>query len=357
MISFGIVGSGYRAEYYGRIARTYPEIFRAVYLCRSQEKVERMTAHTGMPATMSREAFLDFGPDFLVIAVDRGHMGEETLKWAETGLPVITETPSGDTVEKLCQLWEAQERGGARIACCEQYFRQPVLAAGLRAVEAGLIGNPVSLYISLLHHYHGASLIRKALGIEAGTPFTMRGSRTVTQAVATDSRESAILDGRPQAEERDRIHIDFEGGKQADYDFSSIQYRTYLRSRHLTVRGERGEWSDTLVRYLDERGEPGQRFLLPEIPAEYRCLDNQALRDRRRNWQADLAPDTVQDEFAIATLLLDMGRFSRGEGENPYPLREALEDAYTWLKMEEAVARPWEEIASEKMPWHDFKCK
>ena len=70
MISFGIVGSGYRAEYYGRIARTYPEIFRAVYLCRSQEKVERMTAHTGMPATMSREAFLDFGPDFLVIAVD-----------------------------------------------------------------------------------------------------------------------------------------------------------------------------------------------------------------------------------------------------------------------------------------------
>ena len=133
--------------------------------------------------------------------------------------------------------------------------------------------------------------------------------------------------------------------------FSSIQDRTYRRSRHLTVRGERGEWSDTLVRYLDERGEPGQRFLLPEIPAEYRCLDNQALRDRRRNWQADLAPDTVQDEFAIATLLLDMGRFSRGEGENPYPLREALEDAYTWLKMEEAVGRPWEETASERMPW------
>ena len=350
MISFGIVGSGYRAEYFGRIARTYPDIFRAIYLCRSEEKAARMTAHTGAAATLSRERFLDFGPDFLVIAVDRGHMGEETLKWAEIGLPVITETPSGATEAELKALWRAGQRG-ARIACSEQYFRQPLLAAGLRAVEAGLIGRPVSLYISLLHHYHGASLIRKDLGVKPGEAFVLRGSRTVSQVAATDSRESAILDGRPQTEERDRIHIDFAGGTQADYDFSSVQYRTYLRGRHLTVRGERGEWSDTLVRWLNEKQEPEQLFLLPEIPERYRCLDNQALRDRRRNWQPDLAPDTVQDEFAIASLLLDMGEYSAG-GPSPYPLEEALEDAYTWLKMEEAVARPWEPVASERMPWH-----
>ena len=144
MISFGIVGSGYRAEYFGRIARTYPDIFRAIYLCRSEEKAARMTAHTGAAATLSRERFLDFGPDFLVIAVDRGHMGEETLKWAETGMPVITETPSGATEAELKALWRAGQRG-ARIACSEQYFRQPLLAAGLRTVEAGLIGRPVSL--------------------------------------------------------------------------------------------------------------------------------------------------------------------------------------------------------------------
>ena len=350
MISFGIVGSGYRAEYFGRIARTYPEVFRCIYLCRSGEKVARMTARTGSPATMSREAFMDFGPDFLVMAVDRGHMAQETLQWAETGLPILTETPSGATEAELKALWEAGERG-ARIACGEQYFRQPTLAAGLRAVEAGLIGAPESLYISLLHHYHAASLIRKALGVKPGEAYTLRGSRTVTQITATDSRESAILDGRPQTEERDRFHIDFAGGRQADYDFSSVQYRTYLRGRHLTVRGERGEWSDTLIRFLNEKNEPEQLFLLPEIPERYRCLDTQALRDRRRNWQPDLAPDTVQDEFAIASLLLDMGDYSGG-GENPYPLAEALEDACMWLKMEEAVTRPWEPVTSERMPWH-----
>ena len=38
MLSYAIVGSGYRSEYYARIARTYPELFRAMYLCRSTEK-------------------------------------------------------------------------------------------------------------------------------------------------------------------------------------------------------------------------------------------------------------------------------------------------------------------------------
>ena len=38
MLSYAIVGSGYRSEYYARIARTNPELFRAMYLCRSTEK-------------------------------------------------------------------------------------------------------------------------------------------------------------------------------------------------------------------------------------------------------------------------------------------------------------------------------
>ena len=38
MLSYAIVGSGYRSVYYARIARTYPVLFRAMYLCRSTEK-------------------------------------------------------------------------------------------------------------------------------------------------------------------------------------------------------------------------------------------------------------------------------------------------------------------------------
>ena len=72
---------------------------------------------------------------------------------------------------------------------------------------------------------------------------------------------------------------------------------------------------------------------------------------KRRNWTAELAPDTVQDEFAIASMLLDMEEYL-ARGKPPYSLDEALEDAYFWLLVTEAVSHPWQEVKSEKMPWH-----
>ena len=147
------------------------------------------------------------------------------------------------------------------------------------------------------------------------------------------------------------MHIAFASGKEAIYDFSPVQYRSYIRSRHLTVRGDRGEWSDTALLTLDEANRPCRTALLPEIPEKYRCLDTQALRDRRRNWTAELAPDTVQDEFAIASLLLDMGDYLAG-GPSPYPLTEALEDAVFWLMLQEAARHPWEAVRTRPLPWH-----
>ena len=139
MLSYIIVGFGYRSEYYARVARTYPHLFRAMYLCRSAEKAALMRQRTGLEAAVTPEECLAFRPDFAVTAVDRGHM-------------------------------------------------------------------------------------------------------------------------------------------------------------------------------------------------------------------AELAPDTVQDEFAIASFLLDMGEWPKG-GPSPYPLEEALEDAWFWLLLNRATANPWQEISSEPKPW------
>ena len=49
-LSYLIVGSGYRARFYARIARTYPELFSAMFLCRSEEKAELIQQETGIPA-------------------------------------------------------------------------------------------------------------------------------------------------------------------------------------------------------------------------------------------------------------------------------------------------------------------
>ena len=59
MLSYIIVGSGYRAEYFGRIAQTYPGLFRALYLCRSEEKAALMKRHVAPTAGLCRPIILD----------------------------------------------------------------------------------------------------------------------------------------------------------------------------------------------------------------------------------------------------------------------------------------------------------
>ena len=334
MLSYVIVGSGYRAEYFGRVARTWPEQFRALFLCRSEAKAAKLERDTGVPAVVTAEAAEAFGPDFVVVAVDRGHVADVAEEWIARGYPVVTETPVGDTEDKLARLQRLAE-GGARIVCCEQYHRQPILAAGLEAVREGLIGAPQTVYISLVHDYHAASLIRRALMV-GNERYTLRAARRVSDAVETDSRYGAILDGRVTGEVRDQALVTFESGKTAIYDFAPLQYRSYIRARHITVRGERGEWSDATLYGLDGQNRPWRRALTPELPEKYRCLDTQYLRDLRKAWRGELFLDTLQDEYAIATILLDMGEYLAG-GPSPYPLWEAVEDARFWLRLRQAA--------------------
>ena len=349
MIRYLVIGSGYRSLYFGRIAATYPGLFRAMYLCRSEEKAEMVRTSTGAEATTDVNIAIHFQPDFVVDAVDRAHVADVAMEWAQRGFPVMTETPVGDTREKLDALWKLQQ-AGAKITCLEQYHRYPILSAGISAVRQGVIGNPVSLYISLAHDYHGASLIRRILGTY-GEAYTMRGTATRTSAAATDSRYGAIWDGSSTEEERTELHISFASGKEAIYDFSPLQYRTFIRSRHLTVRGEKGEWSDAQILCAEKDGEIRRIPLVPDIPEAYRCLDTQNLRDMRRVWRSELAMDTMQDEFAVARMLLDMKNWTEG-GSSPYPLQEALDDAVFWLAGMEAVAHPWQEIRVPEQPWH-----
>ena len=350
MIRYLIVGSGYRAEFFGRTARTFPEIFEALFLCRSTEKAEWISRKTGIPATASVDDAVTFHPDYAVIVVNRPAIAETAEEWIQRGFPVLLETPAGADLEELRRLWKLYCEG-ARISVCEQYHRYPVVAAGLRRVKEGLIGEPTSLSLSLAHDYHGFSLIRTMLGV-SGEPYVLRGETFQSPIIETDSRLSAIYDQETEVlKDRTMCHITFSSGKRAFYDFSSAQYHSYLRARNLSLKGTRGEWKDTVMRFLDEHGEPRQLPLLPEIPEKYRCLDTAGLRDIRKTWSVELGMENVQDEFAIATMLLDMKEYIDG-GESPYRLEDALDDAYFWLLQNEMAEKPWEAISSAKMPWH-----
>ena len=349
-LSFLIVGSGYRAAFYGRIARNFPDIFRAMFLCRSPEKAEKMTAQTGIPAVLSVQECLEFDPDFVVVAVNKDSIASVAEEWINRGFPAALETPAGARKEELLHLYDLKIRKQARITVMEQYHRYPSLMAGLRAVNEGKIGTPYSAYLSLAHDYHAASLLRQMLQIKDES-FTVTGAGFSHPVVETDSRYGPVTDGRKALKKRDSLIFSFASGKSAIYDFCGVQYHSFIRCRHLTVRGSRGEWSDMQLTYVNQDNLPVREVIVPDIPDKYRLLDTPALISLRNSLPQVLTMDNCQDEFAMASMLMDMREYLAG-GPEVYPLEEALEDAWWWLLMQEAATHPGTVVQSQKMPWY-----
>ena len=351
-LSFAIVGSGWRAMFYVRIALRYPQCFKlCCLLCRTKEKAERIHREYGIPVTTETRVCEDASPDFIVAAVDRASKFEVTRQWLEKGFAVLSETPAAETVEELEELW-ALRQAGARLQIAEQYIRYPLIAAGLRAVERGLLGEPYAVELSLAHDYHAASLIRHML--RCGSPpfpaFKLWGRACEFPVEETDSRYGAVTDGSVKQRKRVRLTLEFDNGKAAFYDFNGVQYHSAIRARHINVQGQRGEWNDTVVRYVDAAHRPVREELKVWLDPAYEVLHTRELLELSRTWKPEVHMEALQDEYAIAALMLDM-RALIDQNLEGYPLSEALEDAYTWLLMDEAVKHPGQVVVSQTHAW------
>ncbi len=350
-LTFSVIGSGWRAEFYARIARSHPDRFELLnILCRSGEKA-RLIRQKGYPATTDEVDIISARPDFVVVAVSKGENFEVTGRWLTLGFPVMAETPAGCSFEELRALWELYQNG-ARLTVAEQYFRYPLIAAGLRRIESGKIGEPHAVTLSLCHDYHAASVIRRMLRMESGPlcDFTVTAKVREYPVERTDSRFGPITDGSVAQSGRVTAELEFDNGKWACYDFDGVQYHTRIRARHIDLRGERGQWSDTTLLYSDKTHTPrAERLTAAPIPG-FEDLMTPELERIGGRWDPYIHMENAQDEYAIATLMDGMEAFIAG-GPDPYPLREALEDAYTWLMMGKSIdahapiksgPRPWQ---------------
>ena len=326
---FILVGGGYRAMYYVRVAQAHPDEFElaAVY-CRSEESAAKARAK-GLPAEMSAEACAALKPDFAVIAVSRSAMYDVAREWALRGIPVIAETPIADSFEQLCEIWELACQGKIKYQSAEQYLLRPKIQANYQRVCDGLIGKPYHMYLSRAHEYHGASLIRRFL-LADFEPFTICGRAYQEQLTETGSRAGEIRGGKLVTRERRTLLIDFEGGAHAIYDFNGEQYRGMLHEYALYLDGERGALANDVFHYIDADGG----FSALDVPPDRGCT----------------CLDDDEDEAAIRTIMLSMPRFA-ATGESVYPLRDALQDSYMSVLMKRAVEEPYKLIKSEKTPW------
>ena len=356
-LSFIVVGSGWRAMFYVRVALRYPQCFKLCYLlCRTKEKAELIHKEYGIPVTTEVRVCEEASPDFVVVAVDRASKFQVTKQWLEKGYAVLSETPAAETADELEELW-ALHRKGARLQVAEQYIRYPLIAAGLQAIELGLLGDPYAVELSLVHDYHAASLIRHMLrcGLNRlARPFpTMRlcGKAYDFPVEETGSRSGSITDGSVKQRRRVRVTLEFDNGKAAFYDFDGVQYHSAIRTRHINVQGQQGEWNDTVLHYVDTSHRPVRAELKAWLDPSYEPLHTRRLLELSRTWNPEVHMEAIQDEYAIATLMLDMRAFL-DHGREGYPLSEALEDTYTWLLMDQAVKCSGQVITSQPRAWY-----
>jgi predicted dehydrogenase len=354
-VRFGLIGGGWRAEFFTRVAAAMPERFQIVGVHgRDPARMAAFGIRSGIAVCDTLEAMADLEPDFVVLSVSVKVHVEYAKRLHGLRLAVLCETPAAADVPSMLEIWRLVEQG-LRIHVAEQYLFQPFHASRLSLAESGRLGRISSARVSTAHGYHGVSLMRKFLGIG------FEDATITARQFASPVVEGAGRNGPPTAERivnGTQVLADFDfGDRLGIFDFTDIQYWSYVRSHRVVIRGERGEIADNEVRTLLDfrtpvfdtlrRRDRGQGGDLDGYWLESIVLGSETVFTNPY-WRARL----MDDEIAIATVLDMMAAYVQGHGEGPCSFADAAQDQYLSLLMLEA-AQTGEKRKTSRQPWAD----
>jgi predicted dehydrogenase len=353
--TFGVVGSGWRAEFFVRLAALLPERLTLVGAAvRRAERAEEVSRRWGVPVHLSPQELVGRQrPDFVVSSVPWDANPEVLAAVVEAGSRVLSETPPAPDADGLRRLWQ-RVGPSDRVQVAEQYLLMPGHAARRELVGRGLIGRPTSVQVSSTHMYHAVSMIRGLLGTGFG-PVSVSAARFRAPLVDPLSRDGWTGDDTPKDAATTIATLDF-GGASGLYDFTDNQWHNRLRLRRILIRGSHGEVSDDTVVRLAEprtvttstltRSQLGHDLNLDGYDTEHIAFEGSVLY---RN--PFLGLRLMDEEIAIASLLTATGAWAREEGPPPYPLAEGCEDHLIALAVEESAASGTV-VRTGREPWH-----
>ena len=339
---FAIIGNAWRARLIADIARRLPEELEvAGVVVRRPEAVPQAEQAMGARAFLTVEEMVRaVAPDFVVTAVPRSVNPTLVEAVVDLGCPVLTETPPAGPLDDLRALWsKVGDRRMVQVA--EQYLLYPNHAARLQLVRQGVIGQPTSVQVSSTHGYHAVSIMRGFLGAGRG-PVTVRASVFEAPLVDPLTRDGWTDDDNAKPARTTLATIDF-GGSSGLYDFTDNQWHNQLRMRRLVVRGSLGEMVDdtvvhlagprAIVRSYLHRYQLGYDLNLDGYDTEHISFDGRVVY---RN--PFLGHRFMDEDIAIAGILVGTGAWSRDEGPPPYPLADGCQDQLVSLAIDEAAA-------------------
>jgi predicted dehydrogenase len=352
-IEYAIVGGGWRAEFYLRIARALPERFVVQgMVVRDAAKGQAIEGAWGVPTYRTLDALLQaHRPPFVLTCVSWEANPPLIRELAARGIPVLSETPPAPDVARMAELC-ALVKQGARIQVAEQYIYQPHHAARLAFARSGALGTISQAQVSAAHGYHGTSLIRHFLGIGyENVRVTARNFRS--PLIGGPDRQGAPRGERMTSSSQTIAWLDF-GDRLGVFDFTGEQYFSWVRGQRLLVRGERGEINNHEAEYLSDYATPVEVAFRRVSAGANGNLEGLYLKGivAGDQWvyRNPFAPGRLtDDEIAIATCVAGMAAYVEG-GPEVYPLAEACQDRYLDMLIAQA-AESGKVVESSTQSW------
>lgn len=334
MIKYGILGAGWRSEFYLRIADLMPNTFKVsgIYI-RNKQKQEEFSEKYSVPIFNTLEQLLEADYDFIVSCVNKTGVCDTVRELANKNIPLLTETPIG-TSNKEIDDFLAEIKPDWRVQVAEQFHFMPRNAAIKSVIESGILGEITQVQLSCCHDYHAASLIRFFFGTAEEMPegFSFTQSDTVTRY---NSRGGLLKEPQTVTAEEKFVVLRFKN-KTAVYDFNYEQYFSDIRRSRIIIRGTNGEIFNNECTYLKDgiphsftlqrnsygANESLDGFTLVNIIAEGKVVYENPFKGARLS----------DEEIAIATCLLNMKKYL--DTRIPfYSLKDAALDSKIFLSV------------------------
>jgi len=355
MTTIAIIGAGWRAEFYIRIAQLLPERFEIVGVVARKEDVRNaLTQEYGVQTFSSISQLLSHKkPDYAVSSVSWDSNPKVVEELVKAGVYVLCETPPAPTVEALQKLWNAVG-SSEMVQVAEQYLNLPGHASRLAITKSGVIGEVSSVELSSTHGYHAISIMRGLLqsGFESTTITTQQFQAPLVNPLGRNGWNNDLS---PQIAKTTISLIDFGDEKSGIYNFVDNQWHNQLRHRRIVVRGSKGEIvDDAVIRLIDgpaitsskiERYQLGYDLNLDGFDTEHLSFDGQVVF---KNPFVGLR--FMDEEIAIAQLMVQMADWINGNAKPPYPLSEASQDQLVSLAMDESIATG-KTVTTQKQDW------
>ena len=348
MYRFGLIGGGWRAAFFARVAKVLPDKFE---LCgswlRNKEKCAEWARLYGGKACCSIKELTELKPDFIVVSVSYNAQTDILEELINYSVPIMMETPLGHDTENLERVKHIVGDKKELVKTAEQYLYWPMYMAWSNIKTQGLLGIIENMNMSALHGYHAVSVMRHFLDV-GFQHCTLHGFRHKYDIAKTGDRSGILFGAEKSSYTRDVVSIVFENGKTVLYDFSGEQYHSLIRTRSMLIQGDRGEINWETVKYLNADNVPVkqqlERFTLGindnnKLCLRYITLGNEVVYtnpygDARLN----------DDELAVAAMLEDMGKLFNGMGGKAYSFEDSVRDAEIAAAMTRACENPFTEI-------------